>query len=159
MSLISSLILEQKCVETINQAIDRYCSVDDITIQSDLEAKVTELTNQLKSIQGKIDNIEHRLEVLYSDKVDGIITTEEYLRIKEKYLQDSTVLKEQADILNSKIDHIKNSQTEILSKQELFKRYGHIETLSRSIVEDFIDEIVVYGKTEDGTKVDIKLKI
>lgn len=100
--------------------------------------------NTLKTYYDEQNKYERMMVDLYPDWKNGIITKEEYLTLKKEFTLKKEVLEEKSKALNETILQFKegvNSENEFISS---FKKYGNIPKLTRIIVTELIDEILVY---------------
>lgn len=149
---ISGLNLEAIIVEQINSLIQQYCQMDKIEIENKQNDTLQAYITTLKSFQEQIDINQNRIEKLYEDKLDNLITKEQFIQFSEKYNNEISDLKAKCESVEFQIEKIKNKQKELLNKQELISQYSHIETLTRPIVEEFIDTIYIGEKDACGER-------
>lgn len=151
-SSISGLKLEPIIVEQINNLIQQYCQMDKIEIENKQNDTLQTYTKTLKSFQEQIDINQKRIEKLYVDKLDDLITKEQFIQFSEKYNNEISDLKAKCESVEFQIRKIKNKQQELLNKHELLSQYSHIEILTRPIVEEFIDTVYIGEKNACGER-------
>ena len=81
---------------------------------------------------------------LYPDWKSGIITKEEYIALKQELADKKAGLEARITALKDTIEKFRkggNTDNEFIAN---FKKYGNITKLTRPIVTELIDEILVY---------------
>lgn len=144
------LVFLQKMVEVAteyDEMIKAINSGSKIKTKTDMLAKVLE--NQLKSR----DFLNNMILELYPDLKKGIITAEEYMALKADCSNKLAKLDEEIKATKEKIGEQEN-RMENNSFIESFKKLGNIEKLTRPIVTELIEEILVH----EGEKITIRLK-
>ncbi len=144
------LVFLQKMVEVATEYDDMIKAINSGAkrkTKTDLLLKALE--NQLKNrefLNGMI------LE-LYPDLKKGIITAEEYMSLKNDCNNKLAKLDEEIKLTKEKIEE-QNNGMENNSFVESFKKLGNIETLTRAIVVELIEEILVH----EDSKITVRLK-
>ncbi len=90
---------------------------------------------------------------LYPDWKRGDISREEYLGLKEDYQKKIKKIDEEIEALKVKIEEFSNGFEENAFIAG-FKKFGNIEKLTRPLVTDLIEEILVH----EGGRITIRLK-
>ncbi len=104
--------------------------------------------------------MQHRLDSIYTDKLDGLITPDEYVRYREQF---NTELAE----LNTKLSESEDKLTQLEQRRQnaeyckaLAAKYTNITELTRQLTEDFVDSIVIGIADENGDReVNISLRV
>jgi len=114
----------------------------------------SEFENTLKMYYEECAKYERMIVDLYPDWKSGIITKDEYVTLKKELSEKKESLEEKVKSLSETVAQLKNgvnSENEFISN---FKKYGNIPELTRSIVTELIDEILVYenGAVEVNVK-------
>lgn len=90
---------------------------------------------------------------LYPDWKRGDITREEYLQMKEKYTNKIQMIDEELKNLEKRAEEFENGMTEN-AFIENFKKLGNIEELTRPLLTELIETILVH----EGGRITIRLK-
>lgn len=151
-SSISGSKLEAIIVEQINNLIDTYCQIDKIALEDNRSDTIKSCQMLLQSYQKKINTNEEKISKLYEDKLDGIITKDQYISFSEKYNNEIIRLNSECHILQNKINELKSDGDKLYNRKEIILKYSHIEELTRNIVEEFVNCIFVGEKEENGTR-------
>ena len=111
------------------------------------------LKSMLKNISLEIEKINIYNKNIYEDYIIGILTKNEYLFIKDNYLEKINTLIKNKEELEEKLIDIEN--TFINNKYiNVVSQFNSIDILTKEIIQTFINEIIVY---EDKT-IQIKFK-
>lgn len=152
----SHLISEAKMIKIILNAINNQVKlvVKAERILSQLggipmgKYGINTLNKRLVAIEVDIEKFTSLKARLYQDKVEGLVSTEEYIEINERFTQKlNATLKVKDEIETKRLrlltdDHIERPWI------EEFKQYKNIETLERKVLASLIEKIVVYDKNK-----------
>ncbi|MBQ3265947.1 MAG: recombinase family protein [Ruminococcus sp.] len=105
------------------------------------------LQKQLEKQEKELDRVMHLLADLYPDFKDSTINADQYRMNKEKYEQAQAQLQASIDHLKATINDT-DSPDQTNTFVEHFKRHGNIDALTRPLLTELVDQIVVH---EDGT--------
>ena len=89
---------------------------------------------------------------MYSDFKLGILSKKEYLDFSAQIQEQIEFIESSINIYNDKINEVKYKKTNISSWINIFRKYKNINTLSRNIIVELIDKILVY----EGKKIEIQ---
>ena len=104
--------------------------------------------------------VQKRLDGLYKDKLDGIITASEYLHFKEQFSEELGGLEVKLAEIKRKLDKVNQHRQDSEYRSELIKKYSEVTELTRQLTEEFIDTVVVGVADDNGEReVTINLKI
>lgn len=150
--------LEEQLLSIITNVCDKYINLvgyDDLienrkktltTYTTDLEKKVSRLEIDLKTIDLKI-------EKLYMDRLDDIITPDAYKKLTDKFEEQKQEMQKQIDELNKSItDYEENNKIEdLLETQTIVKEYLKTrKNPPRDLILKIIDKIEIHqDKTVD----------
>lgn len=114
---------------------------------------------ETKVIRGRIANAENRLAViktaiknLYIDKCSGNLPEEVFKSMMEDFLEEQSVLENQIPILHDELEQIRTANDEVNEWLNLISDFTNIETLTRNVVCELIESIIV----SDRQKIDGK---
>ena len=150
--------LEDQLLSIITNVCNKYINLvgyDDLienrkktltTYTSDLEKKVGRLEIDLKTIDLKI-------EKLYMDRLDDIITPDTYKKLTDKFEEQKHEMQKQIDELNQSINEYKenNKVEDLLETQTIVKEYLKArKNPPRELILKIIDKIEIHqDKTVD----------
>lgn len=150
--------LETAVLITMQKMIDTACEFDEIleTISENTKRKKesSQLQKMLEVQESKREKLIKASLDLYPDWKEGIITREEYIKLKDD-------LNNKIETIDNVISSLKktaeeyaqgiNGENEFISH---FKQYGNIEALNRPMVVELIEEILVH----EGGNITVKFK-
>ena len=155
-------LLEKIILNEINKLIKKY---SDIKILNNINLNnnknntnniLSSLIQKQEKITKEINKKDNYLKSLYEDKVNNLITKEQFIKLIDSYNNDITTLQNQLIIIKKEISRY---QDKINSKNDntIFNKYNSIDKLNKVIIDEFIKKIYI-GKinTLNNTR-DIKI--
>jgi DNA invertase Pin-like site-specific DNA recombinase len=141
------------CVlESLKSHIANVVSLDSILRSAGLEAANSRLAKQYEA---QIAENEHQLEqisgfksTLYENMITGVITKDDYKKLKSRYTEDSNRLTLATTELKQELNDILAGKGERLRWIELFKRFEGLTELDRKTVAQLIQSVHVFTKTD-----------
>ena len=116
--------------------------VDSIT--ADIEKQISKTINYLKS--------------LYEDKVNGVITTEQFKDLIADYNKNEDMYSNQLNEINNEIAYYQMKEESSKNNEKIFSKYQELKKLNRVIVDEFIDKIYIGKLNEETNSRDIQIK-
>lgn len=156
--------LENIILNEINEKIKKY--YDSKIIENEFKKKnqnkftdkILYLGKQKLEIENKISKTRNYLKTLYEDKVNGIITNEQFKDLIDNYNKDEDSLKNQIKSIDNEINFYKMKEESLNNYQELINRYQHLEKLNKVIIDEFIDKIYIGEFDKKNNTRNIKIK-
>lgn len=140
--------LEQAVLLTVQKMIDTAVNMAELLEKiSNSEKRKKESNHIQKALKSQISEREKLLPMiadLYPDWKSGVITAEEYQMLKERLNEKLRNADEKIAALKKSAEQFQNGITEENDFVAHFKKYGNIESLTRPIVTELIEEIFVY---------------
>ena len=93
---------------------------------------------------------------MYEDKLNDVITLEQYKKFETKFNQDIDDLKNQLATTQEQLNTINNQIKNKEGFNNILQKYSHITELTREITMEFIN-VVYIGELKDGQR-DITIK-
>lgn len=138
-------IIENAVISKIKSIIDKYSKITELPkiAKDELEEKKKELnyTNKLEDLNEKLEKISDEIDKIYNDKLLGILSQDDFVRIYEKKK------KQKEEILN-KIDRTKvYIEDKVLNEEEIIKqivdKYQEMKTVNREILVSLVERVEV----------------
>ncbi|HYE68396.1 MAG TPA: DUF4368 domain-containing protein, partial [Anaerovoracaceae bacterium] len=153
--------LELVLLNQINALADRFFDKHYLSNHLDFnslqpQAKSSQLQSELCSLQDQSASLERKNEILYSDKLNGIITHEQYMKFKSKFEGESESLKKQQRAISEEIARIVNQESIPANKTDILDRFRSISILTQDMVNQLVESIYVY-KRKKGEPQQIKI--
>lgn len=155
-------ILEKIILEEINKQLDIYYSIDELdrlyaiqkkAMSSGIISKKEVFQQEKEELTNKINKKNEYYKQLYVDKLEGLISQEEFTMLREKFAKEVEEYKHRIEIIDSEMSNIKTREEKVNSSKAIFEKYKKIDTLTKEIVDEFIEEVLI-GKVnpENNTR-------
>lgn len=157
-------VLEEIVLNEINKVIEKY--YNNVKLEKNYYEKKKTISfqndvNSLKIEKSKLENqingYENRFEMLYEDKINGVISSEEFVLLKTKSQKNIDNSKLRISEIEKELKNIEEKMQENNNMQKIFKKYKHIEKLDKVIIDTFISKILIGKVDEETKKRDIKI--
>ena len=137
-------------IDEMNKLLDKY--YDEKLLDNNLnnlidsnlyKDKIDNLKLEKQNILKELNNKNSYFGKLYEDRLSGIITTEEYIALRNKYREDTDKLNNRITIIDNELDNIYLKQEQFKDKHQLLQKYRHITELTPKLVREFIDKVYI----------------
>lgn len=156
--------LERLLLDAINNKISEYYdekeleSIDSKKNTNSFNNKINSLKKQKEQIKKEISKTKNYLKSLYEDKVNKIISVEQFKDLISDYNKNENIYSNQIKSINKKIAYYKIKEESWKNNEKIFNNYQKLKELNRVIIDEFIDKIYIGKINEDTTTRDIKIK-
>lgn len=157
-SNISKDELNNFVLNKINELLNRFYDEEQLKefkekdTDSDLfKSRINSLKKELTDINKELQNKKTYFQHLYEDKINGLLDTEEYMILKNKYKDDNEKLENRVIKIKEELKLINDKKNILKTKKTIYSKYKHIDCIDINIVSDFIDKIYI-GKYDKETK-------
>ena len=148
-TFVSEKVLQREVLKQIkilyNTYVDDNYVLSEINPSNGLQQKKEKLQRLAFTINQKIENLDARIKDAYIDKLDGVISVEDFLSLKREFNTEKQSLENDVKKLNSQIDDIDYQLSNSKSQYELLQQFKDIEELDYTTVNTLIDYIEVGG--------------
>ena len=157
-------ILANLVLETINNKIKKFYDENELKNintkkkENIFNKKIKLLEKQRNDINNNITKIKEYLKNIYEDKVNGIITPEQFKDLITNYNNDENNNKDQIKSINNEIAYYKNKEKSSKNNKNIFKKYRKLKELNRVIIDEFIDKIYIGKINKKRKNRDIQIK-
>ena len=163
-------VLEKLITASINEQLDKYYNLQELerlyvlqknSINSSFLSKKDSLLKEKEELNTKLEKRNEHYKSLYEDKLEGIISQEDFIMFREKFSKEIGDYKTRLSILEQELSNIESSKESIIASQNIFEKYKHIDKLNREIIDEFIDTIWI-GKINPETNerdIDVEMNI
>ena len=93
---------------------------------------------------------------MYKDKLDGMISDEDYALFRQNLSDEEQELSVRIDDINEQISTCKERIRNTEEQRAVIEKYTHFDTLDRAIADEFI-ELVEIGMPEENGERDIHI--
>ncbi len=157
-------ILENLVLEAINEKIKKYYNQSELN-NLDSKNKANRFLEKIKSLEKQKENIEKEvsktrnyLKNLYEDKVNGIITNEQFKDLITDYNKNEDKYSNQIKSINSEIAYYKMKEETSKNNDKIFSKYQTLTELNKFIVDEFVDKIYIGNLNKETNTRDIQIK-
>jgi chromosome segregation ATPase len=134
-SSISGIVLEKHILYELNSIIEQYCQTDEIQLTDSHSEQLRELERRLASLESRQKTAKERLVKAYKDKLDGVVSDDEYALFRESLSADEEKFKEQAAEVTKHITDCRKQQQNAEGQKALITKYTHLDSLDRSLAD------------------------
>lgn len=150
--------MEKALTVTIQKMIDAAIQMSDIIekIDNSPERKTesASLRNAYQKAKKQREKIYNMQLELYPDWKSGVIDKQEYLRLKENMAERLNQIEENIENIEKTMKELEDSNTNKNDFIIAFKKYGNIKELTRPMLVELVDEILVH----EGGKIEVNFK-
>ena len=146
-TLTSALIKELS--ELYNTYIDEDEAEKRLFASTEYERKIKALKNQIQNITNKIEKVECRFKHLYYDKIDGLLTDDDFKLISAECKDNESNLKQTLQGLQNEYSSYINNKEQKYRPGNLISKYKDIKILDRYTVELLVNYIEVGGNKQN----------
>ena len=137
----------------ISVAVDFESIIKDINSAKRKKNKSPDLASTINSQIAERERIVNLSLDLYPDYKEGILSKEEYLRLKSGFAEKISALDENIAKLEDTARSFENGVTEENAFIAHFKKYGNIDRLTRPMLTELVKDIRIH----EGNKIEIDL--
>ena len=153
-SFISENVVKRTVLKEINSLIDKYLNVDKLEeniIIDKFRNKKQQIQKEIAECESNLAKKSKAIKATYIDKVNGLLTQEQFIEFNQEFIEEKesieTLLKEK----QNKLVEFNNEQETLKFKRQILEKYINVTELSREMVDNLIDYIVV-GQKDPITK-------
>ena len=116
----------------------------------------SELERRLSTLEERHKASKERLLKMYKDKLDGLLSDEDYAMFRQSLSDEENALAEQAAEVSKQITDCRKRQENAKGQKALVEQYTHFDKLDRTVADEFIDFIEI-GMTDDNAEREIHI--
>ena len=157
-------VLEKIVLDAINEKLQKFYdeeeleNLDSATKENRFNKKIKALEHQKMDIEKQISKTRNYLKNLYEDKVNGVITAEQFKDLVVEYNKNEDVYNDQIKSINNEIAYYQMKEESSKNNKEIFSKYQKLDELNRVIVDEFIDKIYIGKLRVETNSRDIQIK-
>lgn len=157
--LLADLILE-----SINKKIknlydeEELKNIDSKKKNSRFIDKIKLLEKHKEMIEKEVFKTKNYIKILYEDKVNGVITTEQFKDLITNYNKNEDMYRQQIKSINNEIAYYKIKEETSNNNDKMFSKYQNFKELNKVIVDEFIDKIYIGKINKEVNTRDIQIK-
>lgn len=145
-SKLEQVLLDQICALS-GRHFDKSYLLEHIDLSPDrLESGRQALQIRLKSLQDRAEVIRRKKEVLYGDKLDHIITREQFISFRNKLDQEAETVTAQLKEIEAEISHSESLDQEPAGQRDILESYRTLPALTQVMADHLIESVYVYKR-------------
>lgn len=149
---ISGLVLERHILNELNTIVEQYCQSDEIHLTDIHSEQIRMLERRLDSMNERHESAKERLVKMYKDKLDGVITDEDFCLFRQSLSDEENRLAEQITEVSQQLKDCRMRQENAKGQKALLEKYTHFDKLDRNIVDEFIELVEIGMPNENGER-------
>lgn len=160
-SVISANIVLNEVLKNIRQHCKEICFDEDNMkailkkIEQELNIENRHIEQELKELQQKIEKLDIQIKITYEDKLNGILSADDFLKIYKDKNEEREKIKKEIEKVEMKLETEKNKN--IVEYRDLIKyanEFLEMKSPSKEIISRLVDKIIICK----GRKITIKYK-
>lgn len=140
---------EERTLNKIREVCSIYADKNELKrvyekCKNDYESLIDKENNNLQNIQNRIDEISKKIDKMYLDSVNGVITNVDYFRYSKGFIEERERLKKEKKEIASKITLLKLKQennNDDENVQSIINEFMKFKNPSKEILYELIDRI------------------
>lgn len=143
--------LEQILLNQINSLSSLFFDEDYLLEQIDFipikpPVRTARLQSELNSLQERSVSLERKKEILYSDKLEGIITYEQYMEFKNKMKVESESLLQRQLEIAAEISLMEDQDANPSCKADILNHFRNTSILTQDMVNQLVESLYIYKR-------------
>lgn len=159
-SFISENLLKKIVLRELNMLIKQYLNIEQLEeniILRQFNSEKTQLKKEIICYQVNIEKKSKIIKDLYVDKVNGLISQEQFIEFSKDFNKEKTNLENVLVEKEKRLLEINNVQDLLKSKRQILEKYINVTELSREMVDNLINYISVGQKDQIIKKKNIEI--
>ena len=146
---ISEKVLKESVLKEIHNLYERYIDENEIAqeiiITNEIDEKIRMIKSKIKSLQIELPKIEKRLKQIYVDKLDRVISQDDFLNYTIQFTQDKNDVKTKIQNLEAELANVQLNQQIKQDTNDIIHQFKDIKELDIVTVRNLINFIEVGG--------------
>ncbi len=159
-SFVAEKTVEKTVLKELNLLIKQYLNVDQLQeniILKQFRNDKEKLQKEISQYQANIDKKSNAIKNLYIDKVNGIISQEQFIEFNADFQKEKQDIETLLAEKQKKLLEVNNEQETLKSKRKILEQYVNVTELTREMTDNLIDHITVGAKDPTTKKREIEI--
>ena len=139
MDYVENLVVDK--LKSILKNLNKKDEMINTTRQKLKEQKDKSFSNELKEYKDKLSKISLEVDSIYNDKLNGILSQDDFTRIYERKKEEKIQIQNRIQILESYIDNNLDNEDELINK--LINKFKTNLSINREILIDLVNRIEI----------------
>ena len=118
---------------------------------------ITNLNKEKASLEKKINESKLYFKNLYTDKLRGVISDNDFSMLRDEYTKDVESYQLRLEEIEKQLDEAKERKENSKDIESILKKYKHIKKLTRIIVDEFVEKIYIGELDKETNTREIKI--
>lgn len=148
-SFVAQKTVEKTVLKELNLLIEQYLDVAQLQeniILKQFKNDKDKLQREISQYQANINKKSKAIKALYMDKVNGIISQEQFIEFNEEFQTEKQGIETLLAKKQKKLLEFNKKQETLKSKRDLLQKYINVTELTREMIDNLIDYIEVGAK-------------
>ena len=157
--------LEEILLNAINDLLNNYYDKNNL---KELYENGYEQDNNIESIKAlikekenltrKINDNKNYYRNLFEEKVKGVLNEDMFQMMSKDYFNEIENMMSRIEIIDKQIEELKINKKEKKQADDILKKYKHIKTLNKVILDEFIDKVYIGEIDKDNNTRTIEIE-
>ena len=157
--------LEEILLNAINDLLNNYYDKNNL---KELYENGYEQDNNIESIKAlikekenltkKINDNKNYYRNLFEEKVKGVLNEDMFQMMSKDYFNEIDNMMSRIEIIDMQIEELKINKKEKKQADDILKKYKHIKTLNKVILDEFIDKVYIGEIDKDNNTRNIEIE-
>ena len=157
--------LEEILLNAINDLLNNYYDKNNL---KELYKNGYEQDNNIESIKAlikekenltkKINDNKNYYRNLFEEKVKGVLNEDMFQMMSKDYFNEIENMMSRIEIIDMQIEELKINKKEKKQADDILKKYKHIKTLNKVILDEFIDKVYIGEIDKDNNTRNIEIE-
>ena len=157
--------LEEILLNAINDLLNNYYDKNNL---KELYENGYEQDNNIESIKAlikekenltkKINDNKNYYRNLFEEKVKGVLNEDMFQMMSKDYFNEIENMMSRIEIIDMQIEELKINKKEKKQADDILKKYKHIKTLNKVILDEFIDKVYIGEIDKDNNTRNIEIE-
>ena len=137
--------------------LDKDAVAEGLDLNSDLIAHRDKLRQDMEAFKKKFEEYSKGIKDLYMDKVRGLIGEDDFISMSSEFKTERDRLGSLIVDTTRQIDEVQNRIDQGMNRKEIVEQYTQVEHLTREMVDELIDYIVVEKRIPGSRTVPLEI--
>ena len=157
--VISYSRLVEEVTICIRKYLDKYFNtenaIENIEIESETERRKNKLLKEIKKLERDIENKDNAFKTLYLDRVNNVITVEQFDILNRLLEKDKKEKIEKIIEIQEELDTLLDTQYLKDKKRAVIEKYKNFKELDYEIIYELIGKIEIHEKEKTNQRIKI----
>ena len=142
--------LEEILLNAINDLLNNYYDKSNLKElyengyeQDSNTDSIKALIKEKENLTKKISDNKNYYRNLFEEKVKGVISDDMFQMMSKDYFNEIENMMSRIEIIDKQIEELKIDKKEKIQADDILKKYKHIKTLNKVILDEFIDKVYI----------------